>query len=91
MYPNHAFQRMWHPRRGGFDLSPVPLCRRRWGLQSQIATGGVWVSENLQKLIGVAAMAVLVVVGVAVSSGDDTNFTRNAAFVNLGDFQQLQW
>ena len=46
-------------------------------------------SENLQKLIGVAAMAVLVVVGVAVSSGDDTNFTRNAAFVKLGDFQQL--
>jgi hypothetical protein len=34
-------------------------------------------SENLQKLIGVAAMAVLVVVGVVVSSGDDTDFTRN--------------
>ena len=51
--------------------------------------GGVQVSENLRKLIGVVVMAVLVVVGVAVSSGDDTNFTRNAAFVKLGDFQQL--
>ena len=37
-------------------------------------------SENLQKLIGVVVMAVLVVVGVAVSSGDDTDFTRNTAF-----------
>ena len=46
-------------------------------------------SENLRKLIGVVVMAVLVVVGVAVSSGDDTNFTRNSAFVKLGDFQQL--
>ena len=46
-------------------------------------------SENLRKLMGVVVMAVLVVVGVAVSSGDDTNFTRNSAFVKLGDFQQL--
>ena len=46
-------------------------------------------SENVGKLVGVVVMAVLVVVGVAVSSGDDTNFTRNAAFVKLGDFQQL--
>ena len=30
-------------------------------------------SENLRKLVGVAVMAVLVVVGVAVSSGDDTD------------------
>ena len=37
-------------------------------------------SENLQKLIGVVVMAVLVVVGVAVSSGDDTDFTRNRSF-----------
>ena len=37
-------------------------------------------SENLQKLIGVVVMAVLVVVGVAVSSGDDTDYTRNTAF-----------
>ncbi len=37
-------------------------------------------SENLQKLIGVVVMAVLVVVGVVVSSGDDTDFTRNTAF-----------
>ena len=50
---------------------------------------GVQVSENLRKLIGVVVMAALVVVGAAVSSGDDTNFTRNAAFVKLGDFQQL--
>jgi hypothetical protein len=50
---------------------------------------GVGVSENLQKLVGVVVMAVLVVVGVVVSSGDDTNFTRNAAFVKLGDFRQL--
>ncbi len=41
-------------------------------------------SENLQKLIGVAAMAVLVVVGVVVSSGDDTDFTRNLAFGSGG-------
>jgi len=38
------------------------------------------VSENLQKLVGVVVMAVLVVVGVVVSSGDDTDFTRNASF-----------
>ncbi|HIF65321.1 MAG TPA: hypothetical protein EYQ34_01760 [Acidimicrobiia bacterium] len=37
-------------------------------------------SENLQKLVGVVVMAVLVVVGVVVSSGDDTDFTRNTAF-----------
>ena len=41
---------------------------------------GVWVSENVQKLVGVVVMAVLVVVGVAVSSGDDTDFTRNRSF-----------
>ena len=41
-------------------------------------------SENLQKLIGVVVMAVLVVVGVAVSSGDDTDFTRNTAFTKGG-------
>ena len=34
-------------------------------------------SENVQKLVGVVVMAVLVVVGVVVSSGDDTDFTRN--------------
>ena len=36
-------------------------------------------SENLQKLIGVVVMAVLVVVGVVVTGGDDTDFTRNYA------------
>ncbi len=46
---------------------------------------GAWVSENVRKLIGVAIMAALVVVGVAVSSGDDTDFTRNTAFVKGGD------
>jgi hypothetical protein len=39
------------------------------------------VSENLQKLVGVVVMAVLVVVGVVVSSGDDTDFTRNAMLI----------
>tara|TARA_B110000014_G_scaffold202810_1_gene152750 strand:+ start:4762 stop:5547 length:786 start_codon:yes stop_codon:yes gene_type:complete len=40
---------------------------------------GVWVSENLQKLIGVVVMAALVVVGVVSSSSDDdqVGFTRN--------------
>ena len=42
-------------------------------------------SENLQKLIGVVVMAVLVVVGVVVSSSDDTDFTRNTAFAKGGD------
>ena len=37
-------------------------------------------SENLRKLIGVAVMAAIVVVGVVVTSGDDSDFTRNAAF-----------
>ncbi len=37
-------------------------------------------SENVRKLVGVVVMAVLVVAGVAVSSGDDTDFTRNTAF-----------
>ncbi len=37
-------------------------------------------SENLQKLVGVVVMAVLVVVGVVVSSGDDTDYTRNVSF-----------
>ena len=35
-------------------------------------------SENVRKLVGVVVMAALVVVGVAVSSGDDTDFTRNS-------------
>ena len=42
-------------------------------------------TENVRKLVGVVAMAVLVVVGVAVSSGDDTDFTRNTAFAKGGD------
>ena len=37
-------------------------------------------SENVRKLVGVVVMAALVVVGVAVSSGDDTDFTRNRSF-----------
>ena len=37
-------------------------------------------TENVAKLVGVAAMAALVVVGVVVSSGDDTDYTRNTAF-----------
>ena len=37
-------------------------------------------SENVRKLVGVAIMAVLVVVGVVVSSGDDMDYTRNYAY-----------
>jgi len=42
------------------------------------------VSENLRKLIGVAVMAAIVVVGVVATSGDDSDFTRNAAFTKGG-------
>ena len=35
-------------------------------------------SENLRKLIGVAVMAAIVVVGVVATSDDDSDFTRNA-------------
>ena len=35
-------------------------------------------SENLRKLIGVAVMAAIVVVGVVVTNDDDSDFTRNA-------------
>ena len=35
-------------------------------------------SENLRKLIGVAVMAAIVVVGVVATNGDDSDFTRNA-------------
>ena len=41
-------------------------------------------SENLRKLIGVAVMAAIVVVGVVATSGDDSDFTRNAAFTKGG-------
>ena len=41
-------------------------------------------SENVRKLVGVAAMAVLVVVGVVFTGGDDTDFTRNTAFTKGG-------
>jgi len=44
----------------------------------------VLVSENLRKLIGVAVMAAIVVVGVVATSGDDSDFTRNAAFAKGG-------
>ena len=39
-------------------------------------------SENLRKLIGVAVMAAIVVVGVVATNGDDSDFarTRNTAF-----------
>jgi hypothetical protein len=47
------------------------------------------VSENLQKFIGIAVMAVIVGVGVVVTNNDDSDFTttRNAAFVKLGDIK----
>ena len=35
-------------------------------------------SENLRKLIGVAVMAAIVVVGIVVTNDDDSDFTRNA-------------
>jgi hypothetical protein len=46
-------------------------------------------SENVRKLIGVAAMAALVVVGVVTTSGDDDDFTRNGVFAKLDGFRQL--
>ena len=36
-------------------------------------------SENLQKLVGIAVMAAIVVVGVVVTNDDDSDFTRNRA------------
>ena len=43
-------------------------------------------SENLRKLIGVAVMAAIVVVGVVATNGGDSDFdrTRNAAFAKGG-------
>ena len=39
-------------------------------------------SENVRKLIGVAVMAAIVVVGVVVTNDDDTDFTRNRALTD---------
>ena len=36
-------------------------------------------SENLQKFIGIAVMAVIVVLGVVATNNDDSDFTRNRA------------
>ena len=46
-------------------------------------------SENLRKLIGVAVMAAIVVVGVVATNGDDfdSSRTRNGVFVKLGDIK----
>ncbi len=41
-------------------------------------------SENLRKLVGVAVMAAIVVVGVVMTNDDDTDFTRNLAFGSGG-------
>ena len=43
-------------------------------------------SENLRKLVGVAVMAAIVVVGVVATNGGDSDFdrTRNAAFAKGG-------
>ena len=49
----------------------------------------VVMSENVRKLVGVVAMAALVVVGVVATSGGDDDFTRNSVFIKLGDFRQL--
>ena len=45
-------------------------------------------SENLQKLIGIVVMAAIVIVGLSTTSGDDTDYTRNAAFVQLRPEEQ---
>ena len=50
------------------------VCR----LQLSKSMGGP-VSENVRKLIGVAVMAAIVVVGVVVTNDDDSDFTRNRA------------
>ena len=42
-------------------------------------------SENLRKLIGVVVMAVLVVVGVFLSSDDDGDFSRNRSISSAAD------
>ena len=44
-------------------------------------------SENLRKLIGMAVMAAIVVVGIVATNDNDSDFTRNAAFVKLGDIK----
>ena len=44
-------------------------------------------SENLRKLIGVAVMAAIVVVGIVATNDNDSDFTRNAAFIKLGDIK----
>ena len=46
-------------------------------------------SENLRKLIGVAVMAAIVVVGVVATNGDDfdSSRTRNGVFAKLGDIK----
>ena len=37
-------------------------------------------SDNLQKLLGLVAMTVLVVLGVVLTNDDDTDFSRNRSF-----------
>ena len=44
-------------------------------------------SENLRKLIGVALMAAIVVVGIVATNDNDSDFTWNAAFIKLGDIK----
>ena len=51
---------------------------------------GVWVSENLRKLIGVAVMAAIVVVGVVVTNDDDIDFTRNMALLEASPLLEGQ-
>ena len=46
-------------------------------------------SENVRKLVGVVAMAALVVVGVVTTSGGDDDFTRNGVFAKFDGFRQL--
>ena len=51
---------------------------------------GVWVSENLRKLIGVTVMAAIVVVGVVVTNDDDIDFTRNMALLEASPLLEGQ-
>ena len=51
---------------------------------------GVWVSENLRKLIGVAVMAAIVVVGVVVTNDDDSDFSRNSLLIGNSPEQRSE-
>nr|MCS5682836.1 hypothetical protein [Acidimicrobiales bacterium] len=49
-------------------------------------------NESLAKLVGVVAVAALVVVGIVATSGsdNDVDFTRNAAFLKMPKLSHLE-